>query len=155
MQGGFKRVMLGQDSQKAWYAKRSQPVEHSQEADPGAFFGFSGDVGNQGVGFTVKDAAAQTYAYDGDLKERDAFENISPSNPDNTMMQLGTNNALCPKRSAIGPKINEPASMPMGRKVTSDVVCSPLNSSFVTREGSTEPNVIIETPKNTFRCTLP
>ena len=74
-------------------------------------------------------------------------KNISPSNPDNTMMQLGTNNALCPKRSAIGPKINEPASMPMGRKVTSDVVCSPLNSSFVTREGSTEPNVIIETEK--------
>ena len=74
LQDGFKRVMLGQDSQKAWYAKRSQPVEHSQEADPGAFFGFSGDVGNQGVGFTVKDAAAQTYAYNGDLKERDAFE---------------------------------------------------------------------------------
>lgn len=74
MQDGFKRVMLGQDSQQAWYAKRSQPVEHSQEADPGTFFGFSGDVGNQGVGFTVKDAAAQTYAYYGDLKKRDAFE---------------------------------------------------------------------------------
>lgn len=63
------------------------------------------------------------------------------------MMQLGTSRALCPNRSTMGPKIREPASMPRGRKVTSEVVCNPLRFSLAMRDGNTAPNVIMETPK--------
>lgn len=117
------------------------------KAKPGTFFRFTGNIRHQSVGFSIKDTTAQAYTYYGELQERDALKNINPSSPDNTMIQLGTSKALCPKRSTIGPKISEPISMPRGRNVTSDVVCNPLNPSLVTREGSTEPSVIIETPK--------